>query len=743
MAIPILRPLAFRSRLLGTLLLLCSACGLQAEPTPTPAVESTPASSPDWQKLLTAATEAGYEEFSKSSSASPEEYREYLTLLGVIVEMRAVSADAKNATGVLKTQLAATQKAIRDFETPDPTPETGLEMLDNARLNLWQAENWLDALNKIGASRAAQESAAFDRLKREQTRLQTLESDNPNPAPREAWLITLQKARVQAAFEEHATRADRSRWEVDVALQKDRITLARMTVNSLAGRVSFPASVLDAELESNRQSEQSFDAQIESIERQIQKFPSSNPAKSDTDLTKLLADSLQNQLLLMEYHRVVVMFSNQIWQQRHDLWNTNKATLVDQIGRALDDRQIDIQTWQPLVTSLRAKLQERRRQAGLILNASDTPPAAGLRNYVEKAFDQEDATLSRWENSFSTLVELATLAKDDLNTKLKALGLGKNLDLAAASIGIHMGSLWNTELLTLDDSVLVNGQIVQRPSTVTLGMLAVALAILVAGGLASAAFSRWIRGRLKRRFGLEENTATLVQKATHFSLVVIISLVALAVVKIPLTIFALLGGATAIAVGFGAQQLVNNLISGIILLFERPIRIGDLVDVGSFTGTVTAIGSRCSRLRRGDGVEILIPNSAILQSTVVNWTLTDRHAREEILIGIAYGSPVERACEIILGIAQRHPDVLKSPEPEVLFHDFGSDAVVLRLFFWVDKGLLGSGTRVPSQLRLAIYNALNTEGIALAFPQRDIHLDTPRPLSVCLMPEPGRNAPGS
>jgi small-conductance mechanosensitive channel len=331
-------------------------------------------------------------------------------------------------------------------------------------------------------------------------------------------------------------------------------------------------------------------------------------------------------------------------------------------------------------------------------------------------------------------VQLLTLANADLTERRGQLNMGQKLNVAAATLGGEIGTLWNTEIFHLNDSVFINGEVIQRPSPVTLGMMLSALLILILGGLLSAASSRWIRSHLSAQFSLDANTGTIIQKFSNALLLVCISLIALAVVKIPLTIFALLGGAAAIAVGFGSQQLVNNLISGIILLFERPIRIGDIIDVGTYAGTVTSIGTRCSQLRRADGVEILIPNSVILQGTVVNWTLTDSHVRQEILVGINYGSPVEKALEIIAQVAKSHPDVLKNGDANVFFHDFGADAIVLRLLYWVDKQVIGSAHRVPSELRLSIYNALSAAGIGLAFPQRDIHLATAAPISVQVLP---------
>jgi small-conductance mechanosensitive channel len=310
------------------------------------------------------------------------------------------------------------------------------------------------------------------------------------------------------------------------------------------------------------------------------------------------------------------------------------------------------------------------------------------------------------------------------------------LDAAEVSLGTHFSSFWNTEIFTLNDSVFVNGALVQRPSSVTLGMLIIALGMLLIGGLASAAFSRWLRSRLTAKLSLDATTGAILQKFTHFILLGVICLIALAVVKIPLTIFALLGGGTAIALGFGAQQLVNNLISGIILLFERPIRIGDIIEVEKFSGMVTAIGTRCCQLRRIDGVEILIPNSVILQNTVVNWTLSNRHARQDFRVGVAHGAPLKKAIRIVHDIVAAQEEVLKDRNVEVFLEDFQRDSLILSVFYWIDKTNPRSANALPGEMRLAIYEAFQAEGILLALPQREVHLDTATPLSIQIMPPP-------
>jgi small-conductance mechanosensitive channel len=689
---------------------------------------------------LERALDEGGEAFEKSTSATPEEYRDYTQLLGKIVEMRALIAERHASGQILAAQAEKVQEAIAHFQPPEVTAATGLSLYDSARLDLWQAQSWLSALNKIGDNRAEQERASFTVLKQEQLALQSLQSA-ALASPRETWLLRLQEIRVAAALADHESKAATASWKEDVTLQEARINLAQLTIKSLQGRISFPAEGLESRQNELERVESADQKDVQKLEAQITAFPSNNPLRRFPALADLLLEGMQNQLQLLEYKRVVVTISMQIWQVRQEIWNTTEPSTLEKLSRNLEARMQDFQTWQPIISGIRTKLQDRRRRAALLLANTTPPPSQQARDFVDKILDQEENALSRWENGFAQMVELNTLANADIAEKKTSPGVAQNLNAAANSLTTQIATVWNTELFTLSDSVFVNGQVVQRPSSVTLGMLLTACGILLAGGFVSSAASRWLRVRLTSRFALDANTGVIIQKFTHFLFLILICLVALAIVRIPLTIFALLGGAAAIAVGFGAQQLVNNLISGIILLLERPIRIGDVIDVGTSSGTVTSIGTRCCQLSRYDGVEILIPNSVILQSTVVNWTLTDHNARQEMLVGIAYGSSVEQAAQIIHSLAIAHPGVLKDHDTNVFFHDFGSDALVLRLLYWIDRGVPGSTNQVRSEIRFAIYKAFAAAGIVLAFPQRDVHLDATKPLAVQILPPTQRGTP--
>jgi small-conductance mechanosensitive channel len=170
----------------------------------------------------------------------------------------------------------------------------------------------------------------------------------------------------------------------------------------------------------------------------------------------------------------------------------------------------------------------------------------------------------------------------------------------------------------------------------------------------------------------------------------------------------------------------------LIVLMERQVRVGDIIEVDGVTGVVAEVNLRSSTVRGFDGVEAVVPNSSFLENQVVNWTYSDTRRRREIRIGIAYGSPVREAAEIITGCAEDHGQVLKKPPPEVYFEDFGDSALLMVLVYWGE--LANDSRRIDSDLRFAIEKRLGAAGIAMPFPQRDVHLDTSQPLAVRIAP---------
>jgi len=252
-------------------------------------------------------------------------------------------------------------------------------------------------------------------------------------------------------------------------------------------------------------------------------------------------------------------------------------------------------------------------------------------------------------------------------------------------------------------------------------LLYVGLFTLV-GGLIIVASTRLMRNRLNVR-GTNPDIVQLVTRAYLILACVVLAFMILDFLSVPLGAFAFISGAVAIGVGFGAQNIVNNFISGWILMWERPIKIGDFLELGDVKGVVESINTRSTRIRRVDGVHLLVPNSYLLENTVTNWTLMDQLVRTSVSVGVAYGSDVELVRDLLNKAASDHPKVLKNPEKVVFFNDFGDNALAFELIFWVYASSEGNLRTIRSDLRFTIDRLFRGAGVVIAFPQRDIHVD--------------------
>jgi len=239
-----------------------------------------------------------------------------------------------------------------------------------------------------------------------------------------------------------------------------------------------------------------------------------------------------------------------------------------------------------------------------------------------------------------------------------------------------------------------------------------------------------VLGRRLAATRLRPDVAYTIKRIAFLTLFVLVILTALSLLGVPLTAFAFATGAIAIGVGFGAQNIINNFISGWILMAERPIRIGDFIEIDNAMGTVELIGTRSTRIRRTDGVHMLVPNSRLLEQTVVNWILVDKEIRTTIRVGVAYGSPVRKVAELISEAVKAQPEVKQQPEPSIIFEDFGDNALIFDSYFWCDVGGEKLLRETRSEIRFRISELFAQNNITIAFPQRDVHLDSSAPLDV-------------
>jgi len=221
-------------------------------------------------------------------------------------------------------------------------------------------------------------------------------------------------------------------------------------------------------------------------------------------------------------------------------------------------------------------------------------------------------------------------------------------------------------------------------------------------------------------------TRTLLLKVVQIGIYIVAGLVAMDVLGLDLTTLAVFGGALGIGLGFGLQKIASNFISGLILLAEKSVEIGDLVELpNGVAGFVRKAGARYTLLETFDGKEILVPNEDLITSQVTNWTLSSNKGRIEIPVGVAYGSDLEKVIEIMVEAAKAHPRTIAEPGPQCFATDWGDSSVNFILLFWVDDVTLGR--REPqSDVMLDISRRFEAAGIVIPFPQRDVHLQQPK-----------------
>jgi small-conductance mechanosensitive channel len=294
--------------------------------------------------------------------------------------------------------------------------------------------------------------------------------------------------------------------------------------------------------------------------------------------------------------------------------------------------------------------------------------------------------------------------------------------------------IWQFEIFAVDDNILVDGREIKTKRSVTVGKTIGAMAILIIGFML-------ISGLIRRTLALAVHKANLgasksvvlgrwLTLAAGFSLI----LTAFNIVEIPLSAFAFFGGALAIGVGFGTQNLLKNLISGVMLLIEKPIRIGDLVEIDGILGTVTSIGIRFSTIQGAQGNDALIPNSVLVEQKLVNWTYSTRDARRDVRVTVSYKSSVHEVQRILAMVSADHPQVKQMPAPVITLEDFGDNGLVFNLQFWIRLQAGTQPAQILSDLRVSILAAFAEAGIELPFPQRAVMFDQSNPIAVRVHP---------
>ncbi len=269
---------------------------------------------------------------------------------------------------------------------------------------------------------------------------------------------------------------------------------------------------------------------------------------------------------------------------------------------------------------------------------------------------------------------------------------------------------------------LLDIPIISTPDTrVTLWSIAYFVVLVILLFWVARLVERWFADGPLSRTGLDVGARRAAGTIARYLLLLIGLLVIVQTAGINLTTFNVLAGAIGIGVGFGLQNVVSNFFAGIIIMFERPIKIGDRIEVNDVEGDVTEIGVRGTTVVTNDNIAIIVPNSSFITENVVNWKYHGNTVRFRIPVSVAYGSDAREVERILLEVASREADVLETPAPVVRFMEFGDSGLAFELRAWT-LTLVHRKGRLVSNLNFAIYDAFRDAGIEFPFPQRDLHI---------------------
>lgn len=463
---------------------------------------------------------------------------------------------------------------------------------------------------------------------------------------------------------------------------------------------------------------------------QLEKKSGANPADINAARNEWLTLDAQAAAARLEREKFratvdLLLLDLDSWNMRYAFYN--EPNIHTQLARFKERQQFLLQRLEQGRRYLNEIISEKS-QASFEIRAQiekSTDPAE--KRFLQGMVKPIDEELDNARQVF-ILVEksrqLLELIDHEVATKEGQFSLTQKLDTVWQVVANAGAAVWNLEIFAVDDIVVVDGREIKSKRSVTVGKTIGAIFILVIGFMLITGIIRKTLRYAVNRGSLRLSTSVMVGRWLTFIAGATLITFSFTLVQIPLSAFAFLGGALAIGVGFGTQTLLKNLISGLMLQIEKPIRIGDLVEVDGMTGTVTSIGVRYSTIYGPQGTDTLIPNSLLVENKLTNWTYSTPDVRKDIRIGVGYGSDPMLVKEILLDIADKQPMIQATPSPVVTLEDFGDNGLLFNLQFWVRIQPGVSAAQVMSEVRFEMLRRLTEAGIDLPYPQRVIHLST-------------------
>lgn len=279
-----------------------------------------------------------------------------------------------------------------------------------------------------------------------------------------------------------------------------------------------------------------------------------------------------------------------------------------------------------------------------------------------------------------------------------------------------LGSFWEQVKDWLQWNIFSLGD-----SKITLGLLLLLIVSISAIFILSEIIRKFLANKILSRYDLDLGTRQSIATIVKYILICLGFITILQNTNVDLSTLGILAGVIGVGIGFGLQNITNNFISGLIILFERPIKIGDRIEVNGVNGDVIKISARSTMVVTNDNITIIVPNSQFIDSAVINWSHHDRNVRFNIPVKVSYKENPERIKEILIQVAKDNSGILKSPGPDVLFDNYGDSSLNFNLRIWTTE-FTSKPNVLKSQLYYEIFKRFSAEGIEIPFPQRDLHI---------------------
>lgn len=619
--------------------------------------------------------------------------------------------------------------------------DTLLDVVDTKRTEIETAKASLKALAELVTMEKEDIPLAKAAFNRVGERLRSATPENQRFIEFEIETARLLVEANEAEF--HAAEVDYKRMEAYIALLETDRNLAQRKATLARSKTLFRTEELDGIEKQQEAVIAGLEEEIKKANSEIENIRAKLPraeqnleqqrGETDTqkrmlqelELLRLQLEATEIRLTILESLREFEKSATRLWTLRFEVANPSLAENRpdwDAIAAELRDH-LDVFTKERIAGEQRA-VNLRAQIAALERKMEEAAAKSNEKRMIQEQLNvlaESVLMRNRMQLRVGQLIRLSERILAEVRARQSERSITEVLK-SVSQQALGMITLWFDRELGVIGGESITGR-----------KLFYMVLILVVGLLLSRLVTRYIQYYALERLKLRSNMVFVIAKLTNYALFLIVVYIALNYVNIPLTIFTFLGGALALGVGFGAQNLINNFLSGLILMGEQPIRLGDIVEIEGKLGVITNIGARASRLRMFNGFDLLIPNSKFLETSVINWTLSDSKIRLQVEVGVAYGTPTHEAAALIMRAVTEHSLVLKEPEPKVLFEAFGDNALHFSVYFWIELGPTIDGRVVMSDIRHRIDALFREAGITIAFPQRDIHLETLRPLEVCLV----------